>query len=65
MYFKSVKSGKVFQVREGDIDVMEWMRVARGYEVKVMSKDGSITKFGGFKETVSSCVLIGRDTYII
>ncbi len=48
-----MKSGKVFQVRESDIDIMEWMRVARGYEVKVMSKEGSITKFGGFKETVS------------
>ena len=29
------------------------MRVARGYEVKVIAKDGTVTKFGGFKETVS------------
>ena len=48
-----MKSGKVFQIRETDIDQLEWMRIARGYEVKVMLKDGTITKFGGFKESVS------------
>lgn len=48
-----MKSGRMFQIRESDIDQLEWMRVARGYEVKVLSKDGAITKFGGFKETVS------------
>ena len=47
-----MKSGKVFQVRESDIGSIEWMRVARGYEVKVFSLDGSVTKFGGFKENV-------------
>ena len=52
-YFKSVKSGKVFQIRESDIQQMEWIRAARGYEVKVVLKDGSVTLFGGFKETVS------------
>jgi hypothetical protein len=52
LYFKSIKSGKVFQVRESDIDVVEWMRVARGYELKVIALDGSVTKLGGFKETV-------------
>lgn len=29
------------------------MRAARGYEVKIIEKDGAITKFGGFKESVS------------
>ena len=48
-----MKSGRVFQIRESDIDDLEWMRVARGYEVKVIYKDGSITKFGGFKDAVS------------
>ena len=57
LYFKSVKSGKVFQVRESDVDILEWMHVARGYELKVISKDGSITKFGGFKENVSISTL--------
>lgn len=53
MYFKSVKSGKVFQIRDSDINEIEWLRAARGYEVKIVLKDGSVTLFGGFKETVS------------
>ena len=52
-----MKSGEVFQVRESDINVVEWMRAARGYELKVLSADGSVTKFGGFKENVSAGVL--------
>lgn len=52
-----MKSGVVFQVHESDIDVIEWMHVARGYELKVLSLDGSVTKFVGFKENVSVGVL--------
>ena len=47
-----MKSGKVFQVRDSDINIVEWMRAARGYELKVLSHDGSVTKFSGFKESV-------------
>lgn len=53
MYFKSLKSGKVFQVAADDIDSMEWIHAARGYEVKVMAKEGAVTKFSGFKDEVS------------
>ena len=52
-YFKSSKSGKAFHVSDADLDIVEWMRVARGHEVKVFTKDGNITKFAGFKESVS------------
>ena len=33
---------------------MSWsgLRVAKGYEVKVMSREGSVFKFDGFKELV-------------
>ena len=48
-----MKSSKVFQVRESDIDFIEWIRVARGFEMKVVSQDSTVNKFGGFKETVS------------
>ena len=55
-YFKSTKSGKAFHVSDGDLDVIEWMRVARGHEVKIFTVDGNVTKFAGFKESVSCCV---------
>ena len=49
-------SGKVFQVAADDIDTLEWMHAARGYEVKIMGNTGEITKFSGFKDEVSGIV---------
>lgn len=57
MYFKSLKSGKVFQVGADVIDTMEWMNAARGYQVKVIAKEGEVTKFSGFKDSVSYLLL--------
>lgn len=54
-YFKSSRSGKTFQIPEKELDSLEWMRVAKGYEVKVFTKDGNLTKFEGFKESVRWC----------
>ena len=50
--FKSSGSGQIVQVKHSEIDVVEWLRVAKGYEVKVMSREGSVFKFDGFKESV-------------
>lgn len=50
--FKSSASGQVVQVKHSEIDIVEWLRVARGYEVKVMSREGNVFKFDGFKESV-------------
>ena len=41
------------QVKHSEIEVTEWLRVARGYEVKIMSREGDVYKFNGFKEAVS------------
>ncbi len=57
LYFKALKSGKVFQVAAENIDNVEWMPAARGYELKVMARDGSITKFSGFKNEVRLTIL--------
>ena len=38
--------------------MVEWMRVARGHEIKIFTKDGSVTKFAGFKESVSQYHLL-------
>lgn len=53
IFFKSSKSGEIVQINDTDVSNLEWMRVARGYEVKVVSNNGSVTKFDGFKESVS------------
>jgi structure-specific recognition protein 1 len=51
--FKSFtsSSNKPLNVKHSDIDAMEWLRVARGFEVKVISREGQVFKFNGFKET--------------
>ena len=58
IFYKSSRTGKTFQVRESDFSTLEWMRAARGYEVKIVSRDGAVTKFAGFKESVG-----GYDNY--
>ena len=54
--FKSSKSGQVQQFGTSDIKSLGWMRVARGYELKVFLQNGKIVKFDGFKETVRGVV---------
>ena len=39
-------------IKEEAIESAEWLRAARGYEVKVLMEDGDIAKFDGFKESV-------------
>ena len=53
VHFKSTKTGKTLFIRHVDISDIEWMRVARGFEVKLFTVDGRIQKFDGFKESVS------------
>ena len=53
MHFKSSKTGKTLLVRQVDVVEIEWLRVAKGYEVKLITVDGQIRKFDGFKESVS------------
>ena len=36
-----------------DVVDIEWLRVAKGYEMKLVTVDGQIRKFDGFKESVS------------
>ena len=50
--FKSTSTDKVSQVKHSEIDTLEWMRAARGFGVKVMSREGHMFKFDGFKESV-------------
>jgi len=51
--FRANKTGKVDQVTVADIESTQWMRVARGFELKVALTSGLQFKFEGFKESVS------------
>ena len=50
--FKSQKTGKVEQITAADIENVNWLRVARGFGVKLVLKDGTHYRFDGFKEGV-------------
>ena len=53
MIFRANKTGKVDQATVADIESTQWMRVARGFELKVSLTNGLQFKFEGFKESVS------------
>lgn len=53
VHFKSSKTGKTLLVRHVDITGVEWLRVAKGFEMKLVTVDGQIRKFDGFRESVS------------
>lgn len=49
--FRANKTGKVDQATVADIESTQWMRVARGFELKVSLTNGLQFKFEGFKES--------------
>ncbi|XP_062512467.1 FACT complex subunit SSRP1-like [Corticium candelabrum] len=49
--FKLNTTGKVEQIGADDVDACHWMKVAKGYELKVMLSSGTVYKFAGFKES--------------
>ena len=62
--FKANKTGKVDQATVADIESTQWMRVARGFELKVALTNGLQFKFEGFKETVSLLLCIYSDMFL-
>ncbi|XP_022102132.1 FACT complex subunit SSRP1-like [Acanthaster planci] len=51
VYFKSNKTGKVEQVQVEDLAETNWLRVAKGYELKLRLQNGTIFKYDGFQES--------------
>ncbi|XP_071946371.1 FACT complex subunit SSRP1-like isoform X2 [Antedon mediterranea] len=49
--FKNNKTGKIEQVQATDLEVASWIQVARGHELKLFQKNGTVFKFDGFKDT--------------
>nr|XP_002734443.1 PREDICTED: FACT complex subunit SSRP1-like [Saccoglossus kowalevskii] len=48
--FKNKKTGVVEQVQATDMEKTKWLRAARGHELKLVMKNGSIFRYDGFKE---------------
>ncbi|XP_070571797.1 FACT complex subunit SSRP1-like [Ptychodera flava] len=48
--FKNNRTGKVEQVHVEDLDKTKWLRAARGHELKLFMKNGTIFRYDGFKE---------------
>lgn len=51
--FKSQKTGMVDQITAADIETANWLKVAKGFGLKIVLKDGSHFRFDGFQEAVS------------
>ncbi|KAI9595568.1 structure-specific recognition protein-domain-containing protein [Syncephalis fuscata] len=43
-------TGQVFTIRREDLRKTQWLRAARGYQLRIQLKDGTIVKFDGFQE---------------
>jgi structure-specific recognition protein 1 len=43
-------TGQVFTIKRDDLRKTQWLRVARGYQLSIQLKDGTIVKFDGFDE---------------
>jgi structure-specific recognition protein 1 len=52
MAWKGVDSGEVVAIASGDIKSAQWLRVARGFQLRVGLKDRKRDSFDGFKREV-------------
>jgi len=50
--YKSSKTGRIDSIPLADIESTTWMRVARGFGIKVVLKNGQFHKYDGFREAV-------------
>lgn len=55
--YRNVKTGKVETLNASDIEVVNWQRLAGSYGVRIFTENGSLYRFGGFKESVSLTLL--------
>ena len=59
--WKGEESETVQSIPSADIKWVQWLRVARNYQIRVALKDGTRTAFDGFSKDVS---LFGHMMYI-
>lgn len=48
--FKNTKTGKVDQIQVPEIEEIKWMRLAATHGLRIILKNGSMYRFGGFNE---------------
>ncbi|UYV73676.1 SSRP1 [Cordylochernes scorpioides] len=46
--FKNNKNGKVDNVPSGEVDALNWLRMARGPALRIMTKAGNVYRYTGF-----------------
>jgi len=49
--FRNSKTGKVETVKADSVEVLNWQRLAGGWGIRLFTEDGSLYRFGGFKES--------------
>lgn len=52
--FRYAKTGKVETVKSDAVEVLNWQRLAGGWGVRLFTGDGTLYRFGGFKESDQS-----------
>lgn len=56
--FKNSKTGKVDNIQAGELTEGIWRRVALGHGLKLLTKNGHVYKYDGFRESVRDLVAI-------
>lgn len=56
--FKNSKTGKVDNIQAGELTEGIWRRVALGHGLKLLTKNGHVYKYDGFRESVSCPIAI-------
>lgn len=56
--FKNSKTGKVDNIQAGELTEGIWRRVALGHGLKLLTKNGHVYKYDGFRESVRCPVAI-------
>lgn len=51
--FKNSKTGKVEQIAGTDIELVNFQKFPSSWGIRLFMKNGSLHRFGGFKEGVS------------
>lgn len=53
MIFKNSRTGKVEQISASDMEVVNWQKLVGSWGLRIFLKNGTLHRFGGFKESVS------------
>ena len=57
--FKNSKTGKVDNIQASELAEGVWRRVALGHGLKLLTKNGHVYKYDGFRESVSAWPVLG------